>query len=116
MGYRLGHLGLLDARPGRNASVAMPIILGPGASAGCCSVQEVEMATIELARAPEDEGIRIETEDSLSDAALARTQPVEKSPAAHGRRAQSARPSPAAASPLNSEPPHADLIGQYYMG
>ena len=117
MGYRRGHRGLPDASPKEgNASVAMPIILGAGAAAGCCSEQEVEMATIKSPKGPEEERIRIETEESPSDATLARTQPVENSPAAHGRKAQSARPSPAVASPLNSEPPHADLIGQYYMG
>ena len=100
----------------RHVSVAMPIILVPGAAAGCCSDQEVEMATIELAMTPEDERIRIVTEDSPSDATLARSQSIEKSPAAQGRKAQSARPSPAEASLLNSEPPHADLIGVYYLG
>lgn len=60
------------------------------------------MATMKSAKAPEDERIRIETEDSTSDATLARTQPVENSPAV--------------ASPLSLEPPHADLIGQYYVG
>ena len=87
----------------RHVSVAMPIILVPGAAAGCCSEQEVEMATIELARTPEDERIRIVTEDSLSDATLARSQSIEKSPAAQGRKAQSARPGPAEAPPLNSK-------------
>ena len=100
----------------RHISVAMPIILVPGAAAGCCSEQEVEMASIELTKTPEDERIRIVTKDSLSDATLARSQSIEKSPAAHDRKAQSGRPSPAVASLSDSEPPHADLIGVYYLG
>ena len=81
----------------------MPIILVPGAAAGCCSEQEVEMATIEATKTPEDERIRIVTEDSPSDATLARSQSIEKSPAAQGRKAQSARPGPVEAPPLNSK-------------
>jgi hypothetical protein len=106
---------MLSAEEG-HVSVAMPIILVPGAAVGCCSEQGVEMATIEVAKIAEDERIRIVTEDSLSDAALARSQSIEKSPAAQGSKARSARPSPAEAPPLNSEPLHADLIGVYYLG
>lgn len=87
----------------RHVSVAIPIILVPGGAAGCCSEQDFETTTIELAKTPEDERIWIVTEDSLSDATLARSQSIEKSPAAQGRKAQSARPGPAEAPPLNSK-------------
>jgi cell division septation protein DedD len=78
----------------RHVSVAMPIILVPGAAAGCCSDQEVEMATIELAKTPEDERIRIVTEDSPSDATLARSQSIETNQRHKVSRRNS--PSPAA--------------------
>jgi hypothetical protein len=74
------------------------------------------MATIELAKTPEDERIRIVTKDSLSDATPARSQSTEKSPEAQGTKAQSGHPNPAVASPWDSEPLHADLIGVYYLG